>query len=182
MTFSATLHLPLRMNINNQFENARLPLLMAVISVISMIIGMRLQDSLADDGIIQDDQQSSHKAIYQASEHIQSKYYGSMPDDSYVDAVISEMINQLDPYSHYFPKAQNSLYDTYIKGVGQGIGIDIALSEDSAYIYDIIDGSTADESFIERGDILLSINGLPINESNMDTLSVMTNKKDYLAR
>lgn len=163
------------MNNTNRFDNAKLPLIMGLISVISLVVGMRLQESLTTDGYINTAAKSNQEAIYEAAEHIKSKYYGALSDSSYTDAVIYEMIDQLDPYSHYFPEAQNNLYDTYIKGVDRGIGIELVSSLDTTYIYDIIEGSSADHSNVEKGDILKSINGIQINRQNLDTVSVITN-------
>lgn len=163
------------MKSNNRFENAKLPLIMGVISLISMVVGMRLQESLTTDGFIKESHKSNHKAIFEASEHIRSKFYGSLSDSAYTDAIIYEMIDQLDPYSHYFPEAQNRAYDTYIKGVDRGIGIDLVSHNDTAYIYDVINNSSAELSNIEAGEILISLNNLSINEENIDTVSIITN-------
>lgn len=167
------------MNKPNRFDNVKLPLLMGFISVISLVVGMRLQESLTSDGYLGQSTSSAskHKAIYEATEHIKSKYYGTLSDSAYTDAVIYEMVDQLDPYSHYFPEAQNKLYNTYIKGVDRGIGIDIESFSDTIYIYDIIKGSSADLSNLEKGDILKAINDIKINDQNLDTVSVITNSQ-----
>ena len=163
---------------SNRFDNTKLPLIMGLISLVSLMIGMRLQESLTADDYLKETQHSNHKAIYEAAEHIKSKFYGPLSDSAYTDAVIYEMIDQLDPYSHYFPEAQNKLYDTYIKGVDKGIGIDIVCDQDTVYIYDVIKGSAADSSNLTRGDILKSINGVILNEENVDTLAIIANQSD----
>ena len=163
------------MNRINRFDNAKLPLIMGLISLVSLVIGMRLQDSLTTDGYLEHTKRSEHKAIYEASEHIRAKYYGTLSDSAYTDAVIYEMIDQLDPYSHYFPEAQNSIYDTYIKGVDKGVGIDLVSFNDTAFIYDVIESSSADVSKLERGEVLTNLNGVHITKDNIDTVSVITN-------
>jgi len=151
-----------------------LPLIIAVVSVVSMVIGMRLQEALVRDGFILEAANSDDKltAIYETTEHISSKYYGNPIEPSFTDEVIEQIINQLDPYSHYFKSEQDEYYNKYMKGLYAGIGIEFVEYQDSIFCYDVVEGSPAHKSGISIGDIILQVDSAMFSQGgdNLDSL------------
>ncbi len=166
------------MDKKENFKNWALPLLFALVSVISMFVGMRLEESLASDGYISPSKGSDHLAIYEASEHIRSKYYGAISDSVYVDEVVKGMVGQLDPYSRYFTEESTIKYDRYIDGLYQGLGLEFVVYGDTCYVYDVIDNSPADLADIKAGEIILFIDDVQVSgvEIDQDSLVRLTQK------
>ena len=140
----------------------KLPLIMALVSAFSMIIGMRFQESLVLDGLVVPLDQEYSNSILEVSNHIKHKYYGDLNDTTFTDAVIGTMVEQLDPYSHYFEEERNVRYSNYMEGLFTGIGVDFVIDEDSVFIYRVLPQSPAEDAGIQKGHILLSIDSIPI--------------------
>ena len=158
---------------NKPSAHIYLPLLLAAVCTLGMIIGMRFERSLVNDGYLKSAPRAGHAAIYEASEHINAKFYGDLDERSYTDAVLSEMIDQLDPYSHYFEKNDNQFYDRYMEGLYEGVGLEFVQLRDSAFVYKVIPGSPAANSGIQRGDLVLSLDSVDIVGSRVKLDSLM---------
>lgn len=163
----------------------QLPLIIGCVSAFSMFIGMRLQESLERDGYIQKDETHKRqdlKAIYEAAGHITAKYYPEALDLEYTDEVIGTMIDNLDPYSHYFRSDQDKLYDDYMKGIYNGIGIEFIALGDTIYHYDIVVDSPADKAGLVRGERLIAVNNISFTgeAARMDSLITFLNHQDSM--
>ncbi len=151
-----------------------LPLIVGMVSMVSLVIGMRLQESLVRDGYISTSTETGDQlsAIYEAAEHISAKFYGESIDSSFTDEAIEHMVDQLDPYSHYFKPEQDAKYEKYINGLYAGIGIEFIEYKDTIYCYDVVEGSPAHEAGIEVGDVIIQLDTLEFSKglSNLDSL------------
>jgi len=145
-----------------------LPLIIAVVSIVSMVFGMRLEDSLVRDGFSSktDNEADKLSAIYETTEHINSKYYGKPIESSFTDDVIEHIIEQLDPYSHYFKSDQDAYYNKYMKGLYAGIGVEFVEAGDSIFCYDVVEGSPAHNAGIKIGDIILSVDSTSFSQGS----------------
>ena len=145
-----------------------LPLLLGIMAAIGMIFGMRLQKSLEYDGIISRVEETPEQSIVEALNHIKSKYYGEVSYETFTDAILKDMVDELDPYSHYFPKSKDEDYNQYVNGLYEGIGIEYMAFDDSLFVSTIIPGGPASQTDIERGDVLLLIDGVDIQQKSID--------------
>ena len=134
---------------------------------------MRLQESLQEDGYLDESTPVSYQAIYEATEHIRHKFYGELDEEAFVDAILEEMIEQLDPYSHYFGKAGNSNYDRYMEGLYRGVGLEFVQKQDSTYAYQVISGSPAAKAGIRRGDLIVSVDSFSLGDKLVNLDSIM---------
>jgi|GEM_PF-2572062 len=151
-----------------------LPLLLSVVAVIGMVIGMRLQSSLEADGYIKKVDIQSDRSIDEALQHIKSKYYGELHNDDLTNEVIDHMVDQLDGYSHYFKPSNDTLYNKYIKGLYNGVGIEYAVLDGKFYISSVVNKSPAYEAELQAGDRLLSIEGISLEGKDINRDSVMS--------
>jgi len=167
---------------NNPNSKFILPFAFAVVSIISLVMGMRLEESLVRDGIKSESAHDDMSAIYEATEHIRSKYYGDTLANDFTDEVIQEMVDELDPYSHYFSSDQDARYNRYMDGIYSGIGVEFVAYEDTIYIYEVVAGSPASDAGISRGDRLLSTNEVSFTDGYAltDSLSTMIQTSDSL--
>ncbi|MDQ1265644.1 MAG: hypothetical protein QG635_795 [Bacteroidota bacterium] len=86
-------------------------------------------------------------------------YIDTVDIDKISDAAYKAMLNELDPFSVYNPPEKQKQVDNRSKGSSEGIGIEIAVLNDTAYIYSVIEGSPADSAGIKTGDKALFIDG-----------------------
>ncbi len=149
---------------------------MAMVCAFGILIGMQFNQSLVDDGYVRKSDIPAHLAIYEASEHIKTKFYGDLNESVYTDAVLREMIDQLDPYSHYFGKKGSQRYDRYMDGLFRGIGLEFIQYRDSTYVYKVIPASPADQAGIKRGDIVISLDSIDLTNSMMPLDSLLRHK------
>jgi len=162
------------MNKSNPIRSAKLPLILSLVSVISMVIGMRLNESLVSDGYLaKRSDQPAQRSIHEVSEHIQSKYYGEISDDQFTDAVIDAMVTELDPHSHYFPPERSARYDRYMSGLYRGVGIEFITRGDTAYIFNVLPGSPAADVGLKRGQIVAQIDSVELLDSDYDIDSML---------
>ena len=166
------------MKVKQPFGHYSLPLVLAIVSALSMIVGMRLQQTLVLDKVFTDTPTAEESAIYEASQHIMNKYYGEVDRSKFTDNVISEMAQQLDPYSRYFPKEENGFYDRFVNGIFSGIGIQFKQILDTTFISKVIPHSPADSAGLERGDLLVSIDGIELisQKISVDSILSLTDK------
>ncbi|MEL6123034.1 MAG: S41 family peptidase [Bacteroidota bacterium] len=150
-----------------------LPLLLAIVAVIGMIFGMRLQSSLVSDGYLSEEPLPEVESINQALQHIQSKYYGDLDQGEFTNEVLGAIVENLDGFSYYFEATHDTMYARYMKGLYRGIGIEFLDHRDTFYITDIIPGGPADEVGIEAGDVLLALEGVPLTDGIVDRDSVL---------
>ncbi|MFT4566801.1 MAG: carboxyl-terminal processing protease [Saprospiraceae bacterium] len=149
-----------------------LPLLLGIVAAIGMIFGMRLQKSLEYDGIVSRVDKAPEQSIVEALQHIRSKYYGDILYEDFTNAVLADMIEELDPYSHYFPKARDEDYNRYVNGLYEGIGIEYMSYNDSLFVSTIIPNGPASQTDISRGDVLLMIDSIDIQQQSIDIDSI----------
>jgi len=155
-----------------------LPLLLGIVAAIGMVFGMRLQKSLEYDGVLTRVDEAPEQSIVEALQHIKSKFYGDVSYPEFTDAVLSQMVTELDPYSHYFPKAKDDDYNRYVNGLYEGIGIEYMSYNDSLFVSTIIPGGPASETQISRGDVLLMIDSIDIQqkEITLDSITKLSNR------
>ncbi len=142
-----------------------LPLLLGIVAAIGMIFGMRLQKSLEYDGVIRKVEEAPEQSIVEALQHIKSKYYGEVLYEEFTDAVLADIVEELDPYSHYFPKSKDEDYNRYVNGLYEGIGIEYVSYNDSLFVSTIIPNGPASQTDIRRGDVLLMLEANLVTQS-----------------
>jgi len=98
--------------------------------------------------------------ILKLIELINRNYVDSVNIDSIVNIVLSDVLNELDPYSLYFTKEQYQSINFQIKGHYKGIGISYDLNfSDTPVIVKVFSNSPAARNGIIPGDIMLQVNG-----------------------
>lgn len=118
---------------------------------------MRLQETLVKDNYTSSSQNEEMFAIYEAVEHIQAKYYGTVNDTDFTDEVIAQMITQLDPYSHYFEAQNSSAYSRFMTGIYEGIGVEIKSRDSAHYVFRVMPNSPAQKAGLSRGDKIVQV-------------------------
>ena len=153
-------------------HNKYLPLLIGVAVAVGMLFGMRLQESLIYDGVIERSQNRPEESIGEAIDHIKSKYYGEVDYQDLTDKILSTTIEELDPYSHYFSSENDDDYSRYVQGLYEGVGMEYTLFQDSFFITAVVPESPVDRAGVKKGDIILEIDDHVISNQNLTLDSV----------
>jgi carboxyl-terminal processing protease len=84
-------------------------------------------------------------------------------NSEYTDAIINEMMSFTDQYSRYI-----KAIDYYTGQVDDNVGIGITANElgTAIFVYDVYEGSGADEAGIVKGDFITKVNGVPYDSFN----------------
>ena len=89
-------------------------------------------------------------------------YVENVDDKSLLDAAIRGMLSELDPHSGYLSPDDFEALDDYSRGRYSGIGVSLLAEDRQILVMEVVDGSPADESGMNPGDIITSIDGRPI--------------------
>lgn len=103
--------------------------------------------------------------VFEVWELVENEYYGDLPsDDVLVDAMITAMIEQLgDRFTSYFPPAVAERINDGFRGDFTGIGAYVNTNDlGQFYIVRPIRDTPADRAGLKPGDVVLAVNGDPI--------------------
>jgi len=88
-----------------------------------------------------------------------------------IRAAVDGMVNSLDdPYSQYFNSEESAEFLEQVDLEYVGIGIKLQYTGTELYIEEVMPGSPAEEAGLKRGDTILKINGLSIQDTDGDEL------------
>lgn len=106
------------------------------------------------------DSSMNHQSWSRWKEH----YHGKIKNDDDVKVAVDTMLASLDdPYSRYMNKAEYSDQNTSINSKITGIGVNISTISGKTQIINVMDGTPAQFSNLQAGDIILDIDGKDIN-------------------
>lgn len=109
--------------------------------------------------------------IDQIYEHL-DKYYVDEPQPGQMSvAGINAMLNDLDPYTVFYPESDIEDYRLMTTGQYGGIGALIRKMEDFTYIAEPYEGSPAQTAGLKAGDKVLSIDGKDMQKMDSDEVS-----------
>ena len=104
---------------------------------------------------------------------VQNVYVDPVSAEQAVGSAIEGMLKELDPYTVYYPEDQ--IEDVRLLQTGEygGIGCIIQKIEDVVLISDIHPGGPADKAGLFVGDVLLSVDGKPLEGLRVNEVSTL---------
>ncbi|OKP99834.1 S41 family peptidase [Paenibacillus sp. P46E] len=92
--------------------------------------------------------------------------------DTLIRGAIDGMVNTLDdPYSQYFDKDEAAKFSQQVDLEYVGIGVRMMYTAKELYIEEVMAGSPAEKAGLKRGDSILKIDGVKIEDTEGDELS-----------
>lgn len=92
--------------------------------------------------------------------------------DTLIRGAIDGMVNTLDdPYSQYFDTEEAAQFGHDVDLEYVGIGVRLQYTSTELYIEEVTPGSPAEKAGLKRGDTILKINGVAIDDTEGDELS-----------
>lgn len=106
-----------------------------------------------------------------AFERVRDNYLSQPEDRQLVENAISGMLSNLDAHSSYFDPQAFAAMETKAAGAYGGIGVVIALRNDSAEVVSVVPSTPAYRAGIKMGDQLVSIDGVSMRGHTLDDIS-----------
>ena len=107
-------------------------------------------------------------------ERVKHDYVNPVDDHQLLQAAIRGMVASLDPYSAYLDGDEYDEVKISSSGRYTGVGIDLSIEDDQVVVIAPFDGSPAAQAGIRSGDIIVTIDGVPVNTNSLaDTIGRM---------
>jgi carboxyl-terminal processing protease len=107
-------------------------------------------------------------------ERVKHDYVNPVDDHQLLQAAIRGMVASLDPYSAYLDGDEYDEVKISSSGRYFGIGIDLSIEDEQVVVIAPFDGSPAALAGIHSGDVIVTIDGVPVNSNTLaDTIGRM---------
>ena len=114
------------------------------------------------------------RALAEVLERVKHDYVNPVDDHQLLQAAIRGMVSSLDPYSAYLDGEEYDDIKISASGEYSGVGIEISIEDEQVVVIAPFDGSPAAKAGIHSGDIIVTIDGVPVNTSTLnDTIGRM---------
>ena len=111
-------------------------------------------------------------------DRVEHDYVNPVGDHQLLQAAIRGMVSSLDPYSAYLDGDEYDEIKISSSGEYSGVGIEVSLEDDQVVVVAPFDGSPAADAGIRTGDVIASIDGIPVNPTALaDTIGRMRGKE-----
>ncbi len=139
-----------------------------VVSVISvLLLGFYIQRS----GYLYYEISKNMELFGKVYKEISFNYVDEINPEEFMREGIKGMLKSLDPYTVFIDESKQEDIDLMTNGKYGGIGVTIGLRNDRITITEILDGYAAQKQGLRIGDIVIEVDGEPINSSDIDDLS-----------
>jgi carboxyl-terminal processing protease len=116
-------------------------------------------------------------------ERVKHDYVNPVDDHQLLQSAIRGMVSSLDPYSAYL--AGDEYDEVKISSSGQysGVGIEVSMEDEEVVVVSPFEGSPAAAAGIRSGDVIATIDGIPVNTTTLaDTIGRMRGKEGTSVR
>ena len=112
--------------------------------------------------------QAEAQLLAEAIERVRHDYVDELDDDRLVEAAIRGMLADLDPHSSFLGPAEFDDIRVSTSGRYSGIGVDLGVEDGRVVVVAPVDGSPASRAGILAGDVILSVDGMPLDVADLD--------------
>lgn len=142
-------------------QKIQLPIYLGIAIAAGIIIGSTFNFKNRANSIFKSN--SEEAKIKRLIDYIQYDYVDDVNTEKLLDGAINQIVNKLDPHSHYFSKQDFARDNEQMQGNFHGIGVRFKRSNDSVVITKILDGGPSKKAGLKAGDRIIM--------ANKDTLS-----------
>lgn len=113
-------------------------------------------------------QSSAHVLLDEVARHVQGEYVESVTGDQLERAAAEGMVASLDPHSAFLDAAEYEAMRVSTSGHYSGVGLEVAAQDGKVVVVAPIEGSPADSAGVRAGDVLIEIDGRPVEAARLD--------------
>ena len=118
------------------------------------------------------------RTLAEVLERVKHDYVNPVDDHQLLQAAIRGMVSSLDPYSAYLDGDEYDEVKISSSGQYSGVGIEVSMEDEEVVVVSPFEGSPAALAGIRSGDVIATIDGIPVNTSNLaDTIGRMRGKE-----
>jgi carboxyl-terminal processing protease len=111
-------------------------------------------------------------------ERVKHEYVNPVDDHQLLQAAIRGMVSSLDPYSAYLDGEDYDEIKITSTGQYSGVGIEVSMEDEEVVVVSPFEGSPAAAAGIRPGDVIATIDGVPVNTTTLaDTIGRMRGKE-----
>lgn len=155
-------------------NNAKKYIKLAILSVVSMIIGSVITIAIKDFDLAKVNTNKTEvsysktkkgfDSLYETYDTIMSEYYKDVDSDKLIEGAINGMLESLDDeHTMYFDKKSKEEFDSELSGNYYGIGAQIQLTSDETIkITKVFDDSPAKKAGLKEEDVFVSVDGTSV--------------------
>lgn len=111
--------------------------------------------------------QDAH-VLAEVMERVKRDYVNPVDDHQLLQAAVRGMVSSLDPYSAYLDGEEYDEIKISSSGQYSGVGIEVSMEDDQVVVIAPFEDSPAARAGIRSGDIIVTIDGVPVNSNNLD--------------
>ncbi len=117
------------------------------------------------------------RMLAEVLDRVERDYVNPVDDHQLLQAAIRGMVSSLDPYSAYLDSDEYDEIKISSSGEYSGVGIEVSMEGEQVVVISPFDGSPAAAAGIRTGDVIASIDGIPVNTTTLsDTIGRMRGK------
>ena len=118
------------------------------------------------------------RLLAEVLERVEREYVEPVDDHQLLQAAIRGMVSSLDPYSAYLDGDEYDDIKISSSGEYSGVGIEVSMEDGEVVVVAPLDGSSAAAAGIRSGDVIATIDGVPVNTTTLaDTIGRMRGKE-----
>jgi carboxyl-terminal processing protease len=146
-------------NIKN--SNPFLPLFFALVLIIGIFVGIRLNRNSQQNQLLQlfSNEKNNTNKLDELLDYVLREYVDTLNRDSLTDVTIETLLGNLDPHSAYIPASDLQATNEPLNGNFEGIGIEFNLLRDTIYVVTAIPGGPSEKAGIKSGDKIIFVDG-----------------------
>lgn len=108
------------------------------------------------------------RLLAEVLERVKRDYVEAVDDHELIEAAIRGMVADLDPHSAFLAPDEFQEIRISTSGNYMGIGLEVSVENDQVVVVTPMDGSPAANAGVQPGDIVLSIDGMPVDPRDLD--------------
>ena len=123
------------------------------------------------------------RMLAEVLERVKREYVNPVDDHQLLQAAIHGMVSSLDPYSTLLEGEEYDELKINSSGEYSGVGIEVSMEDEQVVVVAPFEGSPAALAGIRSGDIIVSIDGIPVNTVTLeDTIARMRGAEGSLVK
>ncbi len=117
------------------------------------------------------------RLLAEVLERVKHDYVERVDDHELMESAVRGMVSALDPHSAFLDNDEYDEIRISTTGAYSGVGIEVALEEDVVRVVTTIEGTPAERAGIRAGDVIISIDGVPVETEGLgDAINRMRGK------
>jgi carboxyl-terminal processing protease len=164
---------------NNKNSNPFLPLFFALVLIIGIFVGIRLNRNSQQNQLLQlfSNEKNNTNKLDELLDYVLREYVDTLNCDSLTDVTIETLLGNLDPHSAYIPASDLQATNEPLNGNFEGIGVEFNLLRDTIYVVTAIPGGPSEKAGLKSGDKIIFVDGKKVAGVNITNEMVFKNLK-----